>query len=232
MLVENKFIMLMIPRTATTSFLHTCQINNILTDEIRRYGYTNFYNPEDGGTHYHESIHALQKKFGKSFPVIAVKRNQYDLFISLWRQQLGVFQSIEEFEVFNKLKSLSIDDILFFSSNDYNLLNDDDLLSVAIKFCENNGIEILPKYVGRILLLYKPTVWYHRNNKNIRWFDFDKLNELEKWVSDKIEKPFKLVNLNSSKSIECNLKNNDYFKKKFDEIYSKYEIIKETKTLL
>lgn len=232
MLVENKFIILMIPRCATTSFLHTCQINNIITDEVRRYGYKNFYTPEEGGTHYHESLNRLQEKFGYNYPIIAVRRNKYDLFVSLWKQVLGTFQSLGEIEVFNKIKKVSVDDILFFSPNEYNLLSDDDLILAASKFCENNGIESLPQYVGRILLIYKPLSWYHHNNKNIIWFDFNKLYELEKWVTDTIGHPFNMVNINSSKSIECNLNNDVYFKKKFDEIYTKYEIVKENKTLL
>lgn len=232
MLVDNKFIILMIPRCATTSFLHTCQINNIVTDEVRRYGYKNFYNPEDGGTHYHEPLNRLQEKFGYNYPIIAVRRDKYDLFISLWKQLLATFQSLGEIEVFNKIKSLSVNDILFFSSNEYNLLNDDDLILAASKFCENNGIQILPQYVGRILLIYKPLYWYHHNNKNIIWFDFNKLYELEEWVTNRLGRRFTMVNINSSKSIECNLNNDEYFRNKFDEIYLKYENIKETKTLL
>ena len=43
---------------------------------------------------------------------------------------------------------------------------------------------------------------------------------------------FKLENMNSSKKVISELKNDEYFKQKFDYIYSKYEIIKENKTMI
>ena len=233
MLVDNKFIIIMIPRCATTSFLHTCQINNIITDDIKRYGFTNLYDYEKGGgMHYHESLYTLQEKFGYEHPIISVRRNKYDSFISLWKQLIDMFEKMEKIELSNKLKNVSIDDILFFSKDKYNLLTDESIIEAVKQFLKNIGIEPLPIYVGVLILLYRPVSYYHMHNKNIIWFDFNKLNEMEKWVSDKIGKPFNLVNINSSKNVECNLINNEYFKKKFDEIYSKYEIIKETKTLL
>ena len=233
MLVDNKFIIIMIPRCATTSFLHTCQINNIVTDDIKRYGFTNLYDYEKGGgMHYHESLHVLQEKFGYDYPIISVRRNKYDSFISLWKQLIDMFEHMEEFELVNKLKKASVDDILFFTKDTYNLLTDESLIDASRKLLEKIGIKPLPKYVGILVLLYRPVSYYHMHNKNIIWFDFDKLNKLEEWVSNKINKPFKLVNINSSKNVECNLINDEYFKKRFDEVYSKYEIIKEIKTLL
>ena len=41
------------------------------------------------------------------------------------------------------------------------------------------------------VLIFKPKEWYHQNNPNIIWFDFNKLNELEEWVSNQLKKDFK-----------------------------------------
>jgi hypothetical protein len=233
MLVDNKFISLMIPRCATTSFLHTCQINKIQTEDVRVYGYTNLYDAEIGGRHFHESIQTLQEKFGYDYPVIGVKRDKISSFISLWKQTLKTFHADNEIDLYNKLIKLSHEDILFFNENDYNLIIPDDVIECGMEFCKRNDIEIKAEYLGKFLLLYKPKEWYHRNNPNIIWFDFDKLNELEEWVSNQLNKEFKLVNINTSSHFDCNLINDDAFKSKFNSIYGKkYEEFKNKKSLI
>jgi hypothetical protein len=233
MLVDNKFISLMIPRCATTSFLHTCQVNKIQTDDVRVYGYTNLYEPEIGGRHFHESIQTLQEKFGYNYPVIGVKRDKISSFVSLWKQTLKMFHEVKEIDLYNKLIKLTYDDILFFNENDYNLIISEDLIDCAIEFCKRNDIEIKPEYLGKFILLYRPKEWYHRNNPNIIWFDFNKLNELEIWVSNQLNKEFKLVNINSSIHLECNLINDDTFKNKFNILYGlKYEQFKNKKSII
>lgn len=233
MLVDNKFITLMIPRCASTSFLHTCQINKIETDDIRTHGYTNLYDPELGGRHFHESIQTLQEKFGYHYPVIGVKRDKISSFVSLWKQTLKMFYEVKEIELYNKLIKLTYDDILYFTENDYNLIISDDIIDCAIEFCKRNDIEIKPEYLGKFILLYRPKEWYHRNNPNVIWFDFNDLTKLEEWVSNQLNSEFKLVNINSSIHLECNLSNDDKFKEKYNSLYGqKYEEYKKIKSLL
>lgn len=233
MLVDNKFISLMIPRCATTSFIHTCQINKIKTEDVRGYGHENLYDAKLGGKHFHESIQTLQEKFGYDYPIIGVKRDKISSFISLWKQILKMFLDLNEINLYNKLIKLSYKDILFFNENDYNLIIADDIIECAIQFCKINDIEIKPDYLGRFVLMYKPKEWYHRNNPNIIWFDFDKLNEMEEWVSNQLNRQFKLVNINSSIHLECNLVNDDLFKNKFNSLYdTKYEQFKNKKSLI
>ena len=55
---------------------------------------------------------------------------------------------------------------------------------------------------------------------------------MEKWVSNKINKPFKLENTNSSKDIECNLKLNDEFKNIYNITYDYFDIVKENNTII
>jgi hypothetical protein len=223
----------MIPRCATTSFIHTCQINKIQLDDVRVHGYTNLYQAEIGGRHFHESIHTLQEKFGYNYPVIGVKRDKISLFISLWKQILKMFYGDNEIDLYNKLIKLSYKDILFFNENDYNLILADDIIDCAMEFCKRNDIEIKSQYLGKFILIYRPQEWYHMNNPNIIWFDFNKLNELEDWVSIQLNKEFKLVNINSSIHLECNLINDDAFKNKFNSLYdSKYEQFKSKKSLI
>jgi len=234
MLVDNKFISLMIPRCATTSFIHTCQINNIQTEDVRVHGYKNLYTAEIGGRHFHETIQILQEKFGYDYPVIAVNRDKISSFVSLWKQTLKMFYECKnEIDIYDKLVKLSYNDILFFNENDYNLNLAEDIIECAMEFCRRNDIEIKPENLGKFILLYRPKEWYHRNNSNIIWFDFNKLNELEEWVSNQLNREFKLVNINSSINVECNLINDDGFKKKFNSLYGeKYEQFKNKKSLI
>ena len=233
MLVDNKFIIIMIPRCATTSFLDTCQILNIKTNDVREYGLTNLYKHGMGGTHYHYPLHELQEKFGYTYPTISVRRDKGSSFVSLWKQTIGMLSEAEEGKVYEILKKLTTDDILFFNETDYNLLDLDDLIRLSTDFCKRIGLELKQNYVGRFLLLFKPQEWYHHNNPNVIWFDFKELNKLEEWVSNKLNIDFKLVHINSSTEWESDLKDDEYFREKFNKLYgSRLEEYKKIKTLI
>lgn len=233
MLVDNKFIIIMIPRCATTSFLDTCQILNIKTNEVREYGFTNLYKTGIGGTHYHYPLRELQEKFGHTYPTIAVKRDKGDAFVSLWRQTIGTLSNEEDGKVYEVLKKLTTDDILFFNETDYNLLDKQDLGRLSSDFCKRIGLELKENYIGRFILLFKPQEWYHDNNPNVIWFYFKELNKLEEWVTNKLGIDFKLVHLNSSTEWQSDLKDDEYFREKFNKLYgSRFEEFKKTKTLI
>ena len=151
----------------------------------------------------------------------------------MWKQTIKTFLQLNEITLYNKLIKLDYNDILFFKENDYNLLNTADVIDLTIEFCNRTGIPLEKKYLGKLNLIFKPKEWYHQNNPNIIWFDFNKLNELEEWVSNQLKKDFKLIHLNSSTHIECNLKNDDDFKNKFNSLYGlKYELFKNKKSLI
>lgn len=233
MLVDNKFIIIMIPRCATTSFLDTCQVLNIEINDVREYGYTNLYKHGVGGVRYHYTINVLQEKFGYNYPVIAVKRDKGSTFISLWKQMIGILSEAEDGKVYEILKKLTIDDILFFNETDYNLLNIEDLTKLSYTFCERIGLENKDNYVGKFLLLFKPQEWYHNNDPNIIWFDFNELDKLEDWLTKTLGVDFKLVHINSSTEWESNLKDDEYFREKFNKLYgNRFEEFKKNKTLL
>ncbi len=59
-----------------------------------------------------------------------------------------------------------------------------------------------------------------------------KLNEMEDWVSAKLERPFKLENYNTSRHVESNVKLDSYFKSKYNLIYDIHDIRKSNKTLV
>lgn len=236
MLVDDKFIIILIPRCATTSFFASCQKYNIPTKSGRSDigGYDKIINHTTKKfTHFHDNISFLTSKFGNDYPIIAVKRNKYDSFISLWKMILHILKEYhKKIKLVEQLSKLKIDDILFFDKNEYYLNDTEELDKLTQLFFEKNNIsydETLSTYMH---LLYRPTSYFHNFDKRIIWFDFNKLNELEDWVSDKLNMEFKLEDINSSKEVVSALQNDEYFKQRMDYIYSKYEIIKQNKTLI
>jgi hypothetical protein len=236
MLVDDKFIIILIPRCATTSFIASCQKYNIPTKTGRSDigGYHKIISHTTKQfTHFHDSISFLTSKFGNDYPIIAVKRNQYESFISLWKMMLNVLSVYHnEVELVSELSKLKTDDILFFHNNEYSLNIRDESFKLSEAFFTKNNIQYNKVLFDYLQLLYTPKSYYHNFDRRIIWFDFDKLNELENWVSDKLNMEFKLEEINSSKEVISELKNDEYFKQRFDYIYSKYEIIKENKTLI
>ena len=86
--------------------------------------------------------------------------------------------------------------------------------------------------VNMIDILLTPISCWTNNNQNIIWFEFDKLNKLEEWVSTTLEKPFILHSVNSSKHIDSKITLNDDFIRKYDSIYDYYDLPKLTKTII
>jgi len=239
MLVEKKFIFISLPRCASTSFHISCLKRNFNLEfvnpnmlkfnkefSIKSKSGTTLNNEEiaDNLLHYHESILSLKEKFGNSYPIIAIKRNNYETFISLYKHIIDEFTRIGEINVVNKLKKLSTEDILFFNTDNILTIYDTDLIAEEflkkfqiLNFLLNpNSI----KYTISVFnTLFKHPSHFHNNASEIIWFDIKKLNELEDWVVNITGKEFKIEKINSSKKFKCNLKLDSRFKQKYDEIY-------------
>ena len=131
-----------------------------------------------------------------------------------------------------KLEELTIDDILFYTTND--LISEQKRGEVVYQFAlRNNLLKYMNDVVKTMLyILITPISEYHKHDPKIIWFDFDKLYELENWVSNKLEKPFILEKSNGSQHFESNLTINDEFIERYDSIYNYYDLPKQIKTLL
>jgi len=241
MLVENKFIYLNLPRCASTSFHIACL----------KYGFDIKYyddiihtlNPSkidknanneviaDNLTHSHERLVNLKKKFGRELPVIAVKRNPYDRFISLWKHILDELYRVGEIETFEIFKSLTVDELLSYTELD---LSSNDTKYPAIKefFKRNNVPKTGPYVTAMIYMIMSPISHYHNHDKSIIWFDIKELSLLEEWVSQKLGLDFKLEKTNSSQYFECGIINDEFFRKKYDSIYKNYDNPKSIKSLI
>lgn len=244
MLIDNKFFYISLPRCASTAFQISCIKNNINIQHAR-YGVDKLIESIDKSgdiqklkediPHYHESCSELFNRFGNNYEIISVKRDRYRRFISCWEHVIHELEIRNEYDIANILKELDENTVLHYTSND--ILDISSMDSMVTSFIKKYSIE--PKtdfakvYLPVMLhIQFNAISEWHEHNPNIIWFDFDKLYELEEWVSNKLGKPFKLERLNSSKHIECNLKLTDNFIKKYNKIYDSYDFRKDKKTLI
>lgn len=244
MLVDNKFFYISLPRCASTTFQLSCIKNNINIQHATDY-IDKMIDSVDKSldikilkttiSHRHESCSELVNRFGNNYEIISVKRDRYERFISCWKHVIDELENLNEYDAANTLRELDENDVFYYTSND--ILDTDSMNLLVESFLKKYSIEAKTE-LGKLYLpimlsiQFNATSEWHQHNPNIIWFDFDKLYELEEWVSNKLGKDFKLEKLNSSKHIECNLNFTDNFIKKYNKIYNNYDFRKEKKTLI
>lgn len=246
MLINNKFIFINLPRCASYAFHISCLRNNFDIQFYNSPKLTNrdleslkkMNNDELISTlpHPHERIVLLQEKFGKNYPTIAIKRDNYETFVSLYKQLIRMLALNQEPDIAKKLQKYSVDDILFFNK-EMTLGSDNSREHLVNEFIEklniNSKNQKTQKFMKEFIrTLVSPKSWFHNNDPDIIWFDINKIYELENWVSNITNTEFKLEKINESNSIDCNLILNDTFKKKYDSIYSEYDTFKKNKSII
>ncbi len=174
----------------------------------------------------------LYKKFGYEYDIIGVRRNRHDRFISLWKHVVDLSNSANSPLLNLRLENLKLDDILFYTKDD--LISEQTRVDVIKEFVNRNGIRPYMNDTVRKMLyiLFTPISEYHNHDPNIIWFEFDKLYELENWVSEKLGREFKLEKSNSSNHFKTNLILNDTFIKRYNNIYDYYDLPKKEKSLI
>ncbi len=203
--------------------------------------------------HGHESLVDLQSKFGVDKPIIAVKRDRHERFYSLYKHVLFDLQRMGFTRLYEKFSKLTIDELFFFTKEDIvtkkqrwdiicdfliglGLLDERIDISVTSKFRKSEEEYFKSNTKGYAInmidILLTPISNWTNNDPNIIWFDFNKMNELEEWVSDKIGRPFQLHSVNSSKQMECEIVMNKEFIEKYNSVYDYYDFPKIEKTLI
>jgi hypothetical protein len=262
MLVDNKFIYLSLPRCASTAFHYSCLMNNIEVKTTNNMCDASnvdidFQSIEKVDVmnhifHGHEDINILQSKFGIDKPVIAVRREKYERFYSLYKHILSDFKRLGYLDFYDVFSKFTIDELFFFTKEDLinrktrwdiildylidlKLINkrvDINLNLSTIKYEEQRN-RINNWYIVNVIeILLTPISFWTNHNPNIIWFEFDKLNELDKWVSNIIGKPFEMQKVNSSKHIECNVILDNTFIEKYNGIFDYYDLPKFKNTLI
>lgn len=253
MLVDNKFIYINLPRCGSTSFHYSCILNeldikNFNGEWDRVNSKIDFKNIDESDImniiqHGHETLPLLKEKFGSNYPVIAVKRDRHESFYSLYKHAIFDLKRANAINAYEYLKNVDLEELFFYKTEDIttdekriNLLNDFLLRKNIIKkrCVDFKNLNLFTdEYVLNIMyILITPASYWHNHDKDIIWFDIKELNLMEKWVSDKIGKPFILKKVNSSNHIECNLKLDEAFRLKYNEIYDFYDNPKTIKTLI
>ena len=242
MLVENKFLFISLPRCASTSFYISSLRSGF---EIKHYAQAWIDSAKDRINldldnekladyivHNHERIDDLIAKFGNEYDIITIKRNRYERFISVWKHIIDMVDMGYPKELTNIFKKLNLEDILFFK--DLNLISLTSQALVIEEFAQRNKIEeyLDPYMKNMLLILFRPLSYWHGNNQKVKWFEFGNFTELEEWVSNKTGKSFKMERSNGSQHFNCNLKMDDNFMKRYDNIYNYYDIQKKDKTLI
>jgi len=247
MLVDNKFLYISLPRCGSTSFHISCLRSGFKLEHYKQSFIDNYHTPIDlnlsntyianNMAHLHETANSLLSKFGNEYEIISVKRDKHQRFISAWKYIIQMFYADGNIEAANIFKKIELDNILFYSYSD--LVSNEEL--VFNEFIKRNKLEkYLPTpimyytrdIITMLKILIRDVSYWHNNNPKIKWFEFGKFEELEEWVSNKTGKPFKMERSNVGQDFECNLKLDEKFIKRYNNIYDYYDNQKTNKTLI
>lgn len=232
MLVDSKFIYLSLPRCASTAFHVTCLKSGIpivdFTDKKNEHLKDIDLSDKsvdwlaDNMNHGHVRLHELQHWYGKNQPVISVNRNRHERFVSIWKHIIDEMTRKGETEFANLCSKLDYDDILYFKSE--NIYDSGDVNDLVNDFCVKYGIPNASNYAKWSLsIAFTPYSYYHQHNESIIWFDFNELHKMEEWVSNRLNRKFKLERGNSSKHYDCKLSLSDSFIERYNSIYDVYD---------
>ena len=242
MLVDKKFIFISLPRCASTSFMITCLKNNIPVEHLNSNHDNQLVNIDewekmsneelaDSLIHAHEPLCMLQDKFGTKNPIISIRRNKYDRFLSLWKHIIDELHRIKKIEIADIFSKLTTNDI-FDNITPNDIYNSENRYKIIEDFLTKLEISQEESYTKNMLdILFTPVVELTNDNPNIIWFDIDNLGELENWVSKKLNRDFKMEKINSSKHFNSVIENDQYFKQKYDNLYKQFDQRKVNKTL-
>jgi hypothetical protein len=119
MLIDNKFLYVALPRCGSTSFHYSCIVNGLDVKNLN--GRTDFdnskidFNSIDESNimnfieHGHIPLIELQKKFGYNLPIIAVARNKYQRFYSLYKHIIFEMDRIGLTDLSYKFSNFNLD---------------------------------------------------------------------------------------------------------------------------
>jgi hypothetical protein len=209
MLVGNKFLFLKIPRTATTSFERSCFLANIEvkypTSEILSQKRASLGQPSI--RHSHEPVWKIREVFGQTYPIVAVRRDDLDRFISAWKFAIKDLEGVDEeaasilSEVGNSTFIEAWIETIGYSS----YLDEPENLEKFIKRLVGRPIKYSINFYFIISSTMSGPSRWHENDPSILYFDFSNLAGLEKYVKDTVDPSFQLIISNHTRSQRSNL---------------------------
>ena len=245
MLIDNKFLYISLPRCGSTSFHYSCILNglsiNNLDSSIDFSNSKKDFNFIDESSimniieHGHTSLIELQKKFGYDLPIIAVRRNKYERFYSLYKHIIFELDRIGVSDLSLKFANFNLNDAFFFDK--FDMMTRESRYHCISNYILHISPELvyheLYQYIVNIIdILLTPISHWHHHNKDINWFDINETKKLEEWVSNITNTEFKLRHVNSSSFIQTNFKFDDAFIEKYDSVYEYYDSPKSNKSVI
>jgi hypothetical protein len=216
MLIGNKFLFLKIPRTGTTSFENSCFLANI---EVK-YPTERLLSHKIAATgnapkrHSHEPVSIIREVFGNDYPIVAVKRDDLDRFISAWKYSIKELEKTDPqaasilSEVSNTLFIKTWVETIGYSS----LLSELEALEEFLTRLVGRPVPPVKHNLNYYFILATtisgPSRW-HENDPNIIYFNFTNLTELEKYVKETVNPSFEFIMSNHSRNQRSNLKPTD-----------------------
>lgn len=240
MLVENKFLFLSLPRCVSTAFYVSCLKQGIsvrrVNEEIDKSNTKLDLNKDSDIrqlSHAHETVSELRTKFGDEYQIVSIKRNKYERFYSFYKKFCKELidnrydiEMMDYFEYFTNLNSET-----FFNLKDIRLTADYGEVTNKFKEIHNLDfskfdIKIQYSFNSLIYFMLKPISHWTEYESNIMWFSYDNLIEFENWVSNTINKDFKLDRVNSSEHKKLNPKMviDNKFIDLYDKTYRNYDL--------
>lgn len=216
MLVDNKFLFLKIPRTATVAFERSCfsaglsityPADNVLAQKQAEKGLEPY-------RHAHHSVSKLREYYGKDYPIVAISRDPLERFISAWKYTIKhiaernpevskVLEGVTNQEFMNAWHSE-----IGYSAN----LKDIDKAVNFFRRLVKGGVPYNKNTFMIFTTIITGPIRWHENNPDIIYFDIKDLTKLEEYTKDITGKPFKLITINDTKSVYTNLKLDDSLK--------------------
>jgi hypothetical protein len=209
MLVDNKFLFLKIPRTATVAFERSCFLaelsikypsGNVLAQRQADKGI-------EPRRHAHETFSKLREYFGDEYPVIAIERDPLDRFLSAWKY---VIKSVSEHSTEVSKTLSNVDNKTFINAWQSEIGHSANLRDIPK--CENFFKRLIHggiPYNKNVYMLFTsvmtgPSRW-HENNPDILYFNIRDTKTLENYVREITGKPFELIVTNHTKTTDSNL---------------------------
>jgi len=213
MLVDNKFLFLKIPRTATVAYERSCFLaglsisypaDNILAQKQADKGV-------EPRRHGHQPVSKLREYFGIEYPIVAIKRDPLDRFLSAWKYTIKYISEYNT-EVSKALESINSSQFtdawqseIGYSAN----LQDIDRCSNFFNKLIKGGVPYNKNtYMIFTSVMTSPVRW-HENDPKITYFGMRELDKLEQYTRDVTGKPFEFIITNHTKNIKTSLKIDD-----------------------
>lgn len=224
MVIDNKIVFIPIPKNASWSVEDTCiqygfdlkYKNTLWSNSIK-------LNEKDNNKHIHTTINDLLDSFGNKFEYVSIIRNSTDRFISAWKFFISSMEGeLNDTHLSTKIKNLDNIFLMEFIKENYleipSSYNSIQIgIDLLIKLLNKMGIEsalnidesFKKKYAGHIVSFISQYQWVLNNQTKVKQFNFEKLNEFESYMSNKLNVDFKLLHQNKTKLDYCAVKKTD-----------------------